>query len=129
MAAKISMMVVATVLAFGVTSPLAAKSVCIDSPCPAPRPAPSAGSGWRTASFPAPNGGLLVYRITSSGNPACASYNGSACLWGQSPSQIDFDRVRPLVCGADHQSKWGVTGYEDRKHWCNLARSRSAIID
>ena len=77
---------------------------------------------WPSRSFPSPNGGLLVFTIMPDGNPACASYDGSACLWGQSYDQIDFRRVRPLACGQEHRAKWGVTGYEDPKHWCALAR-------
>jgi hypothetical protein len=38
--------------------------------------------------------------------------------------QIDFSRIQPLVCGADHRAKWGITGYEDPSHWCNLALAR-----
>jgi hypothetical protein len=134
MSVKVSVMARSIVLAFGLTSPMVAQSACIDEPCPpsarAPRPTPSPGTGWRSANFPAPNGGWLVFRIASGGNPACASYNGRACLWGQTSNQIDFRRVRPLVCGADHRAKWGITGYEDPRHWCNLARSaRSTRFD
>ena len=71
MGAKISMMAGAVVLALGLTSSVAANAVCIDEPCPPPRPA--AGAGWKAANFPAPNGGVVVYRIMASGNPACAS--------------------------------------------------------
>ena len=78
---------------------------------------------WHSYNFPAPNAGLLVFTIRPDGNPACASYNGRDCLWGQAYNQIDFNRVQPLVCGADHRAKWNATGYEDRKHWCSLARS------
>lgn len=83
---------------------------------------------WMVYDFPAPNGGLLVYRIMTDGNPACASYDGSNCLWGVSYNQIDFSRVRPLVCGSDHRAKWDVTGYEDPKHWCGLARRVRANV-
>ena len=76
---------------------------------------------WPSYNFPPPNGGLLVYTIMSDGNPACASYDGGGCLWGQTYDRIDFTRVRPLVCGQEHRAKWGVTGYEDAKHWCSLA--------
>jgi hypothetical protein len=76
---------------------------------------------WPSYNFPPPNGGLLVYTIMSDGNPACASYDAGGCLWGQTYNQIDFTRVRPLVCGQEHRAKWGVTGYEDAKHWCSLA--------
>jgi len=119
MTAKISMMAAAAVLAVGLTSPMVARADCIDLPCP---PSASAGTGWRAANFPAPNGGVLVYRIMSDGNPACASYDGQNCLWGQNKSQISLARVHPLVCGANHRAQWGVTGYEDPKHWCNLAK-------
>jgi hypothetical protein len=77
---------------------------------------------WPSYNFSPPNGGLLVFTIMADGNPACASYDGGGCLWGLTYDQIDFKRVRPLVCGAAHRAKWGVTGYEDPKHWCNLAR-------
>jgi hypothetical protein len=80
-----------------------------------------AQQGWHSRNFPPPNGGLLVFR-TIGGNPACASYNGRDCLWGRNIGQIDFSRVHPLVCGANHRAVWGVTGYENPSHWCNLAR-------
>jgi len=80
-----------------------------------------ASERWQEATFPPPNGGRLVFAITNDGNPACASYDGRNCLWGQSISDIDFARVRPLVCGAAHRTLYGVTGFEDPKHWCNLA--------
>jgi len=78
---------------------------------------------WQSRDFPPPNAGLLVF-TTVGGNPACASYNGRDCLLGQNKSQIDYSRVRPLVCGANHRAIYGVTGYEDPKHWCNLARGQ-----
>ena len=85
--------------------------------------------GWQSANFPAPNGGWLVFTIIG-GNPACASYNGRDCLWGiASPNQIRLDRVRPLVCGADHRDKFGITGYENPNHWCNLAKRASRLDD
>ena len=87
-----------------------------------------AGAGWKAANFPAPNGGVVVYRIMASGNPACASYDGQNCLWGQDKSQIQFDRLRPLVCGPNHRAQWGVTGYENPAHWCNLAK-RVVVMD
>lgn len=78
---------------------------------------------WPSHNFPPPNGGLLVFTIMQDGNPACASYDGAQCLWGLTYDQIDFGRLKPLVCGEEHRAKWGVTGYEDPKHWCNLARN------
>jgi|GEM_PF-2226416 hypothetical protein len=79
--------------------------------------------GWQYRNFPPPNGGWLAFTYIGD-NPACASYNGRDCLWGQSPNQINFGQVHPLICGADHRAKWGVTGYEDPNHWCNLALER-----
>ena len=81
---------------------------------------------WSSYNFPPPNGGLLVYTIRSDGNPVCASYDGGSCLWGHTYDQIDFKRLRPLACGEEHRAKWGLTGYENLKHWCNLARRISA---
>ena len=49
------------------------------------RPQDQAGAQrarWPARNFPAPNGGLLVFTIMADGNPACASYDGSGCLWG-----------------------------------------------
>jgi hypothetical protein len=77
---------------------------------------------WPSYNFPPPNGGLLVYTIMPDGNPACASYDGGGCLWGVTYDQIDFRRLKPLVCGEQHRAKFGVTGYENLRHWCNLAR-------
>jgi hypothetical protein len=76
----------------------------------------------RAYNFPAPNGGLAVFRIMADGNPACASYNAASCLWGVTYDQLDLPRLRPLVCGDAHRARWGVTGYEDPKHWCSIAR-------
>jgi hypothetical protein len=77
---------------------------------------------WRWAFFPPPNGGNLLVTTMQDGNPACASYDGGGCLWGVTVDQLDFRRLSPLVCGDAHRARWGVTGYEDPKHWCSLAR-------
>jgi len=76
---------------------------------------------WQEADFPAPNAGRLAFTITADGNPACATYDGANCLWGKGRSEIDFSKVRPLACGARHRELYGSTGFEDPKHWCNLA--------
>ena len=80
-----------------------------------------AAERWREDSFAPPNGGRLVFAITNDGNPACASYDGRNCLWGKTMAEIDFAKVKPLVCGAAHRKLYGVTGFEDPNHWCNLA--------
>ena len=84
-----------------------------------------AGERWQEDTFPPQNGGRLVFAITQDGNPACASYDGKNCLWGKSIGDIDFTKVRPLVCGAGHRELYGVTGFEDPKHWCNLALKKA----
>src|SRR4051812_25194919 len=76
---------------------------------------------WQSRNSPPPNPGLLVFTFID-GNPACASYNGRDCLWGQNENQIDFSRVKPLICGEKHRQIWGGTGYDDSRHWCSLAR-------
>ena len=81
----------------------------------------SAAERWQEATFPPPNGGLLVFAITADGNPGCASYDGTICLWGTKMADIDLSKVKPLVCGAQHRRLYGATGFEDPKHWCNLA--------
>jgi hypothetical protein len=83
--------------------------------------APAFAQAWRVGNFGPPNGGLLVYRNIGQ-TPSCASYNGRDCLWGVRKDQIDFRRVRPLVCGEDHRNKWGVTGFDVPGHWCKLAK-------
>ncbi|HZI82104.1 MAG TPA: toll/interleukin-1 receptor domain-containing protein [Vicinamibacterales bacterium] len=78
---------------------------------------------WPYYDFPPPNAGILVFTITPDGDPVCASYDGSGCLWGQRYDDIDFSKVKTLACGAAHKARWGVTGYEDPMHWCSIARS------
>ena len=61
------------------------------------------------------------------GNPACASYDQASCLWGVAVADLDFTKMKPLVCGKMHQAVWGATGYEGPKHWCNLAKVVSTV--
>ncbi len=88
----------------------------------APPRAPPRRVPWVSYNFPPPNGGLVVYIIMKDGNPACASYDAARCLWGVTYDRIDFGRVKLLICGDAHRARWGVTGYEDPKHWCSMAR-------
>lgn len=132
--ARSCLLVVLAVLAITTASPVASQDTgtsavpLIVEPQPPQqnkRPAaPAPGVRWSTYNFPPPNGGLLVFTIRPDGNPACASYNGGSCLWGVPYNQIDFKRLRPLVCGNAHRALYGVTGYEDPQHWCNIARVR-----
>ena len=45
-------------------------------------------------------------------------------MWETPIDQINFDKVKPLVCGADHRKKYNETGYENPQHWCNLAKPK-----
>ena len=87
----------------------------------------AAAERWQEATFPPPNGGRLVVAITADGNPGCASYDGANCLWGSGIGDIDFTRVKPLFCGARHRRLYGVTGFEDPKHWCSLTLAASGM--
>ncbi len=95
----------------------------IGKPKPAP---PKPNARWSSYNFSAPNSGLLVYTIMPDGNPACASYDARNCLWGVGYRQVDFSRVRPLVCGQAHRALYQATGYEDPRHWCSVARRLQA---
>jgi len=83
---------------------------------------PASHPDWHFATFPPPNGGGLAFTIKPDGNPACASYDQAGCLWGVAIADLDFGKLKPLECGDMHYARWGVTGYEDPKHWCNLAK-------
>ena len=83
---------------------------------------PAAHPDWHFATFPPPNGGGLAFTIKPDGNPACASYDQAGCLWGVPIADLDFGKLKPLECGDMHYARWGVTGYEDPKHWCTLAK-------
>lgn len=95
----------------------------------APEAPPPQRLRWRMGNFPPPNAGKVLWTITPSGDPACMSFNGSSCAWGVLFNDVDFSKVRPLVCGAMHKAVWGATGYEDPKHWCSLARNRAAAAE
>lgn len=82
---------------------------------------------WHEDTFPPPNGGRLVYTIIK-GNPACASYDAKNCLWGQSSSDIDFSKLKPLICGKMHRRLYGVYGYENSKHWCSIIDKKAGTL-
>ncbi len=86
----------------------------------------AAAARWTSRTFEAPNGGLLAYTVMPDGNPACASYDGTACLWGVAPDKLDLQRLQPLACGEAHRRRWNSTGYDDPKHWCSLVRNELA---
>jgi len=83
---------------------------------------PSSHPDWHYATFPPPNAGEVAFTIMPDGNPACASYDQHNCLWGVPLADLDFSKLKPLVCGEMHRAQYGATGYENPKHWCNLAK-------
>ena len=67
----------------------------------------------------------LVYTVTETGDMACATYNGIDCLWGSTFSQIDFTKVKLLICGTSHlQTLYATDGYSDPQHWCSITKQR-----
>jgi hypothetical protein len=107
---------------------LSAYALILFSVCLVVASAPAAAGDWLTINIR--DQGLLVYRFVRSREypqwdyiPACASYNGRDCLWNVPMNRIDFSRVRPLVCGQMHRSVWGITGYEQRSHWCSITQA------
>ncbi|GLK87798.1 hypothetical protein [Pseudomonas turukhanskensis] len=60
-------------------------------------------------------------RLEDDGNIACLSIDGGRnCDWNY-PNAVPAASAPRLVCGADHKSKWSITGYETPRHWCNRA--------
>lgn len=72
-------------------------------------PTPQAGK-WK-------NNGGTYYRLEADGNLSCYSEDGVNCRPGK-PSD-DETVIQPLVCGAAHKGRYGVTGYDTAGHWCN----------
>ena len=77
----------------------------------APPPSPSAWLAFNNQ----------FYRIESDGNFSCYSEDGVNCKRGE--PAVDSTRIQPLVCGLDHQAKYGITGYDTAGHWCNEAHA------
>jgi hypothetical protein len=86
---------------------------------------PSSHPDWHFATFP--KWGDLAFTIMPDGNPACASYDQINCLWGIAIADLDFSKLKPLVCGDMVRARHGVTGYEDSKHWCSLAKVAGTV--
>ena len=78
---------------------------------------------WHFANFSPSNPGSVAFTIMPDGNPACASYDQSSCLWGVPIADLNFSELRLLECGEMHRAKYGITGYEKPTHWCSLAKT------
>lgn len=61
-------------------------------------------------------------RINATGDVECQSTDGRNCMWGRCPNLSDPTPSNPLVCGAMHQSLYGITGYDTPGHWCYVGK-------
>jgi len=71
-------------------------------------------------------------RLSADGvNAECASADGKRCLRNTDPRTCapwmaqKVDTVAnplPLRCGEQHKRVWGITGYDQRRHWCGPAK-------
>jgi hypothetical protein len=99
------------------------------------QPAKPATASWKQKEWicEIPRGSLdlkwsaVAFRLSPSGDPQCLSLDGRSC-WKDS-QQTCYDKVESpgkptttLTCGAQHKKIWGVTGYEDKSHWCSVVR-------
>jgi len=81
------------------------------------------GSSWQCIA-----GISVPLSLTPTGDVQCMSTNNKDCLWdGACESKLNSQSLKPLVCGAMHQEKWGSTGYDTPGHWC--ATGRKALGD
>ncbi len=75
-----------------------------------------------------PLGKALLLAPTPIGDLMCFSEDGMNCSKVQNGkpvrddgTDIDYSKVRPLVCGAHHRNRKGTSGYGPGE-WCNLPR-------
>lgn len=64
-----------------------------------------------------------LVRMRDSFNPEAYSLDGKNAVWAQSKDKLPVPTANgqgivPLVCGSQHKSAWGVTGYDQPGHWC-----------
>ncbi len=56
------------------------------------------------------------------GDIQCMSNDGKNCLY-QCPDLRTSSPDIPMTCGPDHKRLYGITGYDTKGHWCQLADS------
>jgi hypothetical protein len=79
---------------------------------------------WKCQAWPGAQAFTPVRRNTT-GDIECASTNGRDCLYF-SQTKTDCERrlgsvpteTKPLTCGPNHRTQWGITGYDIPSHWC-----------
>ena len=91
------------------------------SPGPAPPSGPELKDDWQCVrDFSAP--------VKRFGNDVgCLTSDGRSCLYGYCAdpnSKFPADGGKPLICGSDYSSKYGITGYEDPGNWCSKVNAQ-----
>jgi len=79
-------------------------------------------SAWKCTQ--ATSGYFYAFRQNAQGGIECMSTDSKDCIWTKSLSDClknitEFPtNLNLLTCGAMHNSLYGVTGYDDKSHWC-----------
>lgn len=67
----------------------------------------------------------IPFRLNTNGDVECFSLNGRDCAWGKGTGancasyiKSNVGQVHSLVCGDMHKSIYGISGYDDKNHWC-----------
>lgn len=93
-----------------------------------PQNTPDANSKWDFIYVPSYGNSVI---IGPNGEVGCASYNGRDCLWGSQiqPEALDKSKLKPLWCGADHNTKhpYHADGYSIQGHWCNQSFNNFSV--
>jgi len=69
-------------------------------------------------------------RMNDRGDIECLSTDGLNCTRSSDGCDRnielygDSNKLLPLACGADHQSKYGTNGYDNPSHWCSKGRNQ-----
>jgi hypothetical protein len=86
---------------------------------------------WKCQAWPGAQAFTPVRR-NAAGDIECASTNGRDCLYF-SQTKSDCERrlgsvpieTKPLTCGPNHRSQWGISGYDVPTHWCAAGQKNS----
>lgn len=57
------------------------------------------------------------YSYSATGDIQCPSNDGITCLWTRTRAEAEAT-TQPVVCGAEHQARFGYNGYDTTGHWC-----------
>ena len=59
----------------------------------------------------------MYFSYSANGDIQCPSHDGRNCFWAKSVAEAHTAK-QVLACGADHQAKHGINGYDTPGHWC-----------